>query len=173
MALPMLPLVAYPQLALLCWSTPGAVHISPEHAWGLYERGWHHIDVQALTGPERVLIRDLAQRYGDGVAPFDRPPITPELHASVLAIFDLNLLARLDTVPTPVDGLTTEAHFVCRSREGFRELRELASETLEPLLLHPVEQIGRVLRNGHGLRATLRIQGAVVPVAFNMRVMEA
>lgn len=69
-----LKLANYPVLRLLTWSTPAATTISPKVAFALYEREWAHVDVAALEPGEARLLRDLAERFGQGVvAPVPSP----------------------------------------------------------------------------------------------------
>jgi hypothetical protein len=56
----------YPQLAVLCWSTPNLAEITDEHAFGLYEREWRHVDQTALTASETSLIDRLTVEVGRG-----------------------------------------------------------------------------------------------------------
>ncbi len=56
----------FPELARLAWNRDPSRPISGEEALGLYEANWRHVEVGALTEPERQLIRILADRFGDG-----------------------------------------------------------------------------------------------------------
>lgn len=59
-------LADYPQLQRLAWHMPGASEVSPEVAFGLYERNWRHVDVAALESPERELLDRLTRTVGKG-----------------------------------------------------------------------------------------------------------
>jgi transcriptional regulator with XRE-family HTH domain len=59
-------LARYPQLAALAWHAPGAVDVTPEEAFALYERNWRHVDVEAMDADEKDLLDQLAQIIGKG-----------------------------------------------------------------------------------------------------------
>ena len=61
-----LQLAKYPQLADLCWNRVSAT-IDDHDAFALYEAGWRFVDKERLTPEEQALIRDLTERYGNGV----------------------------------------------------------------------------------------------------------
>lgn len=54
----------YPQLRRLAWQLNPATELTPEEAWGTYERNWRHVDVAALDAAERRLLADLARALG-------------------------------------------------------------------------------------------------------------
>ena len=56
-------LVDYPQLKQLAWQVHAAEILSPTEAWGIYDRNWRHMDVQALTVQERQLIDALCLAF--------------------------------------------------------------------------------------------------------------
>lgn len=58
---------AFPQLKLIAWQLRPDTELSGHEALELYERNWRHIDHEALTGPERVFIQQLANAYSEGV----------------------------------------------------------------------------------------------------------
>jgi hypothetical protein len=57
----------YPQLTIIAWNRPGERMIGERDAFGLYERNWRYVDVQALDDTERELIRRLNRQFGHGV----------------------------------------------------------------------------------------------------------
>lgn len=59
-------LADYPQLQRLAWHMPGTSEVSPEVAFGLYERNWRHVDAAALEPPERELLDTLTRTVGKG-----------------------------------------------------------------------------------------------------------
>ena len=59
-------LADYPQLQRLAWHTPGAVEVTAQEAFGLYERNWRQIDHAAMQAPERALLGALTQTVGKG-----------------------------------------------------------------------------------------------------------
>ncbi len=59
-------LANYPQLQRLAWHLPGAVEVTAQEAFGLYERNWRHIDHAAMLAPERALIDTLTRTIGQG-----------------------------------------------------------------------------------------------------------
>ena len=59
-------LADYPQLQRLAWHTPGAVEVTAQEAFGLYERNWRHIDHAAMQATERALLDALIQTVGKG-----------------------------------------------------------------------------------------------------------
>jgi transcriptional regulator with XRE-family HTH domain len=59
-------LMDYPQLKQLAWQVQGADTLSPKEALDIYERNWRHVDVQALTVNEQLLIDALHLAFGAG-----------------------------------------------------------------------------------------------------------
>ena len=58
----------YPQLRQLAWQVSDARHsLAPHEALALYTREWRHVDVDALTDGERMLLRALAKTFGQPV----------------------------------------------------------------------------------------------------------
>lgn len=55
----------YPQLGQLAWQAGGTRELTPLEAFGIYERNWRHVDVQALEPHERTLIDALRLAFGD------------------------------------------------------------------------------------------------------------
>ena len=56
----------FAELKLLAWHIPGAAELTPEEAFGLYERNWRHVAQDRLQPEERALIEQLRQRLGRG-----------------------------------------------------------------------------------------------------------
>lgn len=56
----------YPGLRGLAWQTDAGTEISETEALNLYERGWRHLDHEALTDHERAFIQHLADTYSHG-----------------------------------------------------------------------------------------------------------
>ncbi|MET3181594.1 UNVERIFIED_ORG: transcriptional regulator with XRE-family HTH domain [Variovorax guangxiensis] len=54
----------YPQLRRLAWQLAPATELTPEEAWGTYERNWRHVDTSMLDAKERKLLQDLARILG-------------------------------------------------------------------------------------------------------------
>ena len=54
----------YPQLRRLAWQLAPTTELTPEEAWGTYERNWRHVDTSALDAKERDLLEDLARTLG-------------------------------------------------------------------------------------------------------------
>jgi transcriptional regulator with XRE-family HTH domain len=54
----------YAQLRRLAWQLPADAELTPEEAWGTYERNWRHLDPSALEDNERQLLADLARALG-------------------------------------------------------------------------------------------------------------
>jgi transcriptional regulator with XRE-family HTH domain len=54
-------LADYPALARLAWHAPGLTELTPAEALSLYERNWRHLDVEAMSEPERALLSQLSQ----------------------------------------------------------------------------------------------------------------
>lgn len=52
---------AYPQLRRIAWQLAPNIELTPEEAWGTYERNWRHVDVAALGAQELQLLADLAR----------------------------------------------------------------------------------------------------------------
>lgn len=56
----------YPGLRSLAWQTDSGTEITEAEALNLYERGWRHLDREALTDREKAFIQHLADTYGSG-----------------------------------------------------------------------------------------------------------
>ena len=56
----------YPGLRMLAWQTDAGVTITESEALNLYERGWRHLDQEALTDHEKAFIQHLADTYSNG-----------------------------------------------------------------------------------------------------------
>lgn len=54
----------YAQLRRLAWQLPADAELTPEEAWGTYERNWRHADPSALEDNERQLLAELARMLG-------------------------------------------------------------------------------------------------------------
>jgi transcriptional regulator with XRE-family HTH domain len=54
----------FAQLRRLAWQLPADAELTPEEAWGTYERNWRHADPSALEANERELLADLARMLG-------------------------------------------------------------------------------------------------------------
>ncbi len=67
MARIMLALSEYPQLRLIAWNRRSEDQIDEEEAFALYESNWRFIEVDTLEDEERLLIKQLADRYGQGL----------------------------------------------------------------------------------------------------------
>ncbi|MFM9927420.1 helix-turn-helix transcriptional regulator [Variovorax sp. H27-G14] len=57
-------LADYPELRRLAWQLPADAELTPQEAWGTYERNWRHADPSALQDHERQLLADLARALG-------------------------------------------------------------------------------------------------------------
>lgn len=56
-------LVDYPQLAALAWQMSETVVLTPREAFDVYERNARHLNVAALTPPEKTLIENLRKVF--------------------------------------------------------------------------------------------------------------
>ena len=56
----------YPGLRSLAWQTEAGVEVSETEALNLYERGWRHLDREALGEEEKLFIQHLADTYSHG-----------------------------------------------------------------------------------------------------------
>jgi len=56
----------YPGLRALAWQTDVGTTVTEVEALNLYERGWRHLDQDALTERERAFIQHLADTYSHG-----------------------------------------------------------------------------------------------------------
>lgn len=54
----------FAQLRRLAWQLPADAELTPEEAWGTYERNWRHADPSALEDKERQLLAELARTLG-------------------------------------------------------------------------------------------------------------
>lgn len=59
-------LADYPQLAKLAWQRPADAVVTPIEAFALYERNARHLDRDAMTEGERVLLDRLTRALGKG-----------------------------------------------------------------------------------------------------------
>lgn len=57
----------YPLLREIAWNIHSAERLTPEEAFGLYERYWRHLDHQAMGPEERALVAHLTATVGNGV----------------------------------------------------------------------------------------------------------
>ena len=63
---PTITIAEYPGLRMLAWQTDAGVTITETEALNLYERGWRHLDQEALTDHEKAFIQHLADTYSNG-----------------------------------------------------------------------------------------------------------
>ena len=56
----------YPGLRALEWQTHAGTTITETEALNLYERGWRHLNQEALTDHEKAFIQHLADTYSNG-----------------------------------------------------------------------------------------------------------
>lgn len=56
----------YPGLRSLAWQTDAGTELTEPEALNLYERGWRHLDHEALTDREKAFIQHLADTYSHG-----------------------------------------------------------------------------------------------------------
>ena len=56
----------YPGLRTLAWQTDAGTTITETEALNLYERGWRHLNQDALTEDEKAFIQHLADTYSHG-----------------------------------------------------------------------------------------------------------
>ncbi|WP_341889505.1 helix-turn-helix transcriptional regulator [Variovorax sp. YR752] len=54
----------FAQLRRLAWQLPADAELTPEEAWGTYERNWRHANPSALEDNERQLLAELARMLG-------------------------------------------------------------------------------------------------------------
>ncbi len=59
-------LLDYPALRALAWQTDAGTEVTETEALNLYERGWRHLDRDALTDAEKLFIQHLADTYSHG-----------------------------------------------------------------------------------------------------------
>jgi hypothetical protein len=64
---PMIDPAEFPELQALAWNRDPARPIPAEEAFALYERNWRFVDQKRLTAREKLLIQDLADKFGHGV----------------------------------------------------------------------------------------------------------
>jgi hypothetical protein len=57
----------FPQLATLVWNRDPARPLPGREALSLYERNWRFVDRDQMTDDETLLIRALAERFGNGI----------------------------------------------------------------------------------------------------------
>ncbi len=56
----------YPGLRTLAWQTDAGTTVTETEALNLYERGWRHLNQEALTDHEKAFIQHLADAYSNG-----------------------------------------------------------------------------------------------------------
>lgn len=59
-------LAQYPQLRALAWQVHGADALSPEEAFGIYERNARHLDMEAMPAHEQELWQALQAAFSRG-----------------------------------------------------------------------------------------------------------
>ncbi|MBZ9957624.1 hypothetical protein FJ942_03205 [Mesorhizobium sp. B2-4-2] len=64
---PMIVPAEFPELQALVWSRDATRPIPPEEAFAIYERNWRFVDQERLTTSERLLIQNLAEKFGQGI----------------------------------------------------------------------------------------------------------
>lgn len=57
----------FPQLRLIAWNRNPNDEITCEEAFGLYERNWRFVDVNAMLPHERAVVDRLIREYGHGI----------------------------------------------------------------------------------------------------------
>lgn len=62
----MVKLLDYPGLRQLAWQTDAGTEVTEVEALNLYERGWRHLNREALTDREKLFIQHLADTYSHG-----------------------------------------------------------------------------------------------------------
>ncbi|TPN70774.1 hypothetical protein FJ986_00645 [Mesorhizobium sp. B1-1-1] len=64
---PMIVPAEFPELQALVWSRDVTRPIPAEEAFAIYERNWRFVDQERLTTSERLLIQNLAEKFGQGI----------------------------------------------------------------------------------------------------------
>ncbi|MBZ9982629.1 MULTISPECIES: hypothetical protein [unclassified Mesorhizobium] len=64
---PMIVPAEFPELQALVWSRDATRPIPAEEAFAIYERNWRFVDQERLTTSERLLIQNLAEKFGQGI----------------------------------------------------------------------------------------------------------
>jgi hypothetical protein len=57
----------FPELQALAWNRDVARPIPAKEAFALYERNWRFVDQKRLTAREKLLVEELANKFGHGV----------------------------------------------------------------------------------------------------------
>jgi hypothetical protein len=57
----------FPELQALVWSRDATRPIPAEEAFAIYERNWRFVDQKRLTTREKLLIQNLADKFGHGI----------------------------------------------------------------------------------------------------------
>ncbi|TPM19451.1 hypothetical protein [Mesorhizobium sp. B2-3-6] len=64
---PMIVPAEFPELHAIVWSRDATRPIPAEEAFAIYERNWRFVDQERLTTSERLLIQNLAEKFGQGI----------------------------------------------------------------------------------------------------------
>ncbi|MCA0001846.1 MULTISPECIES: hypothetical protein [unclassified Mesorhizobium] len=64
---PMIVPAEFPELQALVWSRDATRPLPAEEAFAIYERNWRFVDQERLTTSERLLIQNLAEKFGQGI----------------------------------------------------------------------------------------------------------
>ncbi|WP_214475928.1 hypothetical protein [Mesorhizobium sp. dw_380] len=64
---PMIVPAEFPELQALVWHRDATRPIPAEEAFAIYERNWRFVDQKRLTPSERLLIQNLADKFGHGI----------------------------------------------------------------------------------------------------------
>ncbi|TPJ55352.1 hypothetical protein [Mesorhizobium sp. B2-6-4] len=64
---PMIVPAEFPELQALVWSRDATRPIPAEEAFAIYERNWRFVHQERLTTSERLLIQNLAEKFGQGI----------------------------------------------------------------------------------------------------------
>jgi transcriptional regulator with XRE-family HTH domain len=62
-----IPLADYPQLTQLAWQVRGSAMLTPAEALDIYERNARHLDLEAMTPPEKDLFQALRLAFSHEV----------------------------------------------------------------------------------------------------------
>ncbi|TGQ11956.1 MULTISPECIES: hypothetical protein [unclassified Mesorhizobium] len=63
---PIIP-AEFPELQALAWNRDVSRPIPAKEAFALYERNWRFVDQKRLTAREKLLVEELANKFGHGV----------------------------------------------------------------------------------------------------------
>ena len=168
----MVNLLDYPHLAELAWHLKPGTPLEDAEAFALIERGWRHLDLDALDERERALIERLTASAGMESALFRRPH--HQRVGQALRTLDAQLMQDAGCYFGGDTGIalrhgeyreSVDMDFMCSDINGFRAVRQRVTAAGFGSLFGDKWALRREARmDQYGIRAALDINGVVIKV---------